>query len=80
MEKVRQRLDKKLAGLMVKALPEGQREEMILRKCLTTLGILTTLQVSYQPGGLGQKKNSFEELRGTSRTLVPQRKEAILRK
>ena len=50
------RLERRVAGLMVKALPDAQREEMISRKCLTTFGILTTLQVSYQPGGLGEKR------------------------
>ena len=56
------RLEKRVAGLLLKAIPEAQREEMVARKCLTVFGIMTTLQVSYQPGGLGEKRSLLKSL------------------
>ena len=34
---------------MIKAVLEVQREELVSTKCLTTFGILATLNVAYQP-------------------------------
>ena len=56
------RLEKRVAGLLLKAIPDAQREEMVARKCLNVFGIMTTLQVSYQPGGLGEKRSLLKSL------------------
>ena len=74
------RLGRRVAGLMLKALPDTQREEMISRKCLTTFGILVTLQVSYQPGGLGEKRALLKNLEEPQETSSAADAVTVLRK
>eukprot|EP00434_Breviolum_minutum_P003898 symbB.v1.2.003425.t1/scaffold183.1/size281544/9 len=49
------RLDRRVTSLMLAALPESAREEMVATKTLNPLGILSKLMVQYQPGGLSEK-------------------------
>ena len=49
------RLERRASNLMLRALPESQREDIIAGKDLSVLAILTKLMVNYQPGG-GQEK------------------------
>ena len=79
-EKRWRRLERRVAGLMIKAIPETQREEMVSRKCLTVFGILTTLQVSYQPGGLGEKRTLLKNLEEPNEASSAGEAVAVLRK
>ena len=50
------RLEKRASTLLLMAIPESQREELVSSKRLTALGIICQLLVIYQPGGLGEKE------------------------
>ena len=56
------RLERRVAGLLLKAVPESQREDLIAKKYMTVFGILTSLQISYQPGGFGEKRTLLKNL------------------
>jgi hypothetical protein len=49
------RLERRASNLLLRALPESQREDIIAGKDLSVLAILAKLMVNYQPGG-GQEK------------------------
>ena len=49
------RLERRASNLLLKAIPEAQKEEVIASKNITVLGILTKLMVCYQPGGTQEK-------------------------
>ena len=49
-------LEKRASTLLLMAVPEGQREDLISSKRLTALGIICQLLVIYQPGGLAEKE------------------------
>ena len=50
------RLEKRASTMLLMAVPEGQREDLISSKRLTALGIVCQLLVIYQPGGLAEKE------------------------
>ena len=49
------RLERRASSLLLAALPETQRDEMIATKSLEPLSIVAKLMVTYQPGGLAEK-------------------------
>ena len=49
------RLERRASSLLLSALPEGQKEEMVATKNLTPLSMITRLMTVYQPGGLSEK-------------------------
>eukprot|EP00434_Breviolum_minutum_P043255 symbB.v1.2.038547.t2/scaffold6043.1/size21519/1 len=49
------RLERRATSLLLAALPESQKEEMIATKTLHPLRITSKLMVIYQPGGLSEK-------------------------
>ena len=49
------RLEKRAASLLMAALPEALKEEVVASKAVTTLGILSKAMLAYQPGGLGER-------------------------
>ena len=49
------RLERRAASLLLAAIPEGLREEVVSSRSLSTLGILTKGMIQYQPGGLAEK-------------------------
>eukprot|EP00435_Cladocopium_sp_Y103_P018940 s142_g4.t1 len=49
------RLERRSSALLMAALPEGLKEEVISSKSVTTLGILTKAMIQYQPGGLTER-------------------------
>ena len=50
------RLERRASTLLLMAVPEGQREDLISSKRLSALGIVCQLLVIYQPGGLAEKE------------------------
>ena len=50
------RLERRAPTLLLMAVPEPQREELISSKRLTALSIICQLLVIYQPGGLAEKE------------------------
>lgn len=49
------RLERRASSLLLAAIPEGLKEEVVSSRSLTTLGILTKGMILYQPGGLAEK-------------------------
>ena len=49
------RLERRASSLLLAAIPDGLREEVVSSRSLTTLGILTKGMTQYQPGGLAEK-------------------------
>ena len=56
------RLERRSSTLLLMAIPEGQREELISSKKLTALKILCHLLTVYQPGGLAEKELILRQL------------------
>eukprot|EP00438_Fugacium_kawagutii_P024973 Skav217964 [mRNA] locus=scaffold3450:124613:131011:+ [translate_table: standard] len=50
-----QRLERRAASLLLAAIPESQKEEVVSSKELSAVGILTRVMLAYQPGGLHEK-------------------------
>jgi len=50
------RLERRASTLLLMAVPEGQREELISAKRLSAMAIICQLLVTYQPGGLAEKE------------------------
>ena len=42
-----QRLEKRVAGMLIKSMPEGVREDLVSNKRLSTFSMLAVLQVIY---------------------------------
>ena len=49
------RVEKRACSLLLQAIPESQKEDIIASRSLTVLGIVTRLMVNYQPGGANEK-------------------------
>ena len=49
------RLERRASALLLAAIPEGLREEVVSSKSISTLGILAKGMVQYQPGGLAER-------------------------
>ncbi len=49
------RLERRASSLLLSALPDIQKEEMVATKNLTPLSMVTRLMTIYQPGGLSEK-------------------------
>ena len=50
------RLERRACMMMLQAVPEAQREELVSAKRLTAMQVLCHLLVTYQPGGLAEKE------------------------
>ena len=57
-----QRLEKRMASMLLAAVPDQQREELVAAKRLTVFSILCHLQLTYQPGGLGEKQTLLHNI------------------
>ena len=49
------RLERRSSTLLLKAIPESQREDIIAGRDVSVLNILTRLMLNYQPGGSSEK-------------------------
>ena len=80
MDKRWLRVAKRAGNLLLQALPEAQREEVIATKDLSPLAIITKMMVTYQPGSHQEKAmilNSLEspaEAGGVGEAIVSLRK------
>ena len=57
-----QRLERRVASMLLKAVPEAQKEELVAGKNLSAFAIMAHLQILYQPGGLGEKEMVLRNL------------------
>ena len=60
------RLERRAASMLMSALPESLKEEVISSKSLTAIGILTKAMVQYQPGGLSERSAILSALEAPS--------------
>ena len=56
------RLEKRAATMLLRALPQQARDEMVSSKRLSAFAIVCQLLKSYQPGGLGEKELVLKSL------------------
>ena len=49
------RVEKRACSMLLQAIPESQKEDIIAAKALSVMGIITRLLVNYQPGGAHEK-------------------------
>lgn len=56
------RLERRASTMLLRALPQTARDEMVSTKKLSALGIICQLLKSYQPGGLGEKELVLKSL------------------
>ena len=57
-----QRLERRVASMLLAAVPEQQREELVASKRLTVFSIMCHLQLTYQPGGLGERQTLLHNI------------------
>ena len=57
-----QRLERRMASMLLAAVPDQQREELVAAKRLSVFSILCHLQLTYQPGGLGEKQTLLHNI------------------
>ena len=57
-----QRLERRVASMLLAAVPDQQREELVAAKRLNVFSILCHLQLTYQPGGLGEKQTLLQNI------------------
>ena len=57
-----QRLERRVASMLLASVPEQQREELVASKRLTVFSIMCHLQLTYQPGGLGEKQTLLHNI------------------
>lgn len=57
-----QRLERRVASMLMHAIPTAQKEELVAGKNLGTFAIMSHLQILYQPGGLGEKETILRNL------------------
>ena len=50
------RLEKRASTMLLSAIPESQREELVSSRRLSAMSIVCSLLVTYQPGGLAEKE------------------------
>ena len=50
------RLEKRASTMLLAAIPDAQREELVSSRRLSAMAILCSLLVAYQPGGLAEKE------------------------
>ena len=60
------RLEKRASGLLLTAIPNSLREEVVASKSISTLGILVRGMELYQPGGLAERQAILSALEAPS--------------
>ena len=75
-----QRLERRVASLLLKAIPTSQKEELVAGKSISTFSIMAHLQVIYQPGGLGEKETILRNLESPVEANTLQEAVVLLRK
>ena len=57
-----ERLERRVATMLLQALPQEVRGELVAARRLTTFGVITHLLVTYSPGGISEKQNLLRNL------------------
>ena len=57
-----QKLERRVASMMLQAVPEGIREDLVSARKMSVFAILTHLQLVYAPGGITEKQTLLKSL------------------
>ena len=60
-----QGVERRVSSLILQAVPQTVRDELVASRRMTTFAVITYLLVAYSPGGVSEKQNilgSLEEL------------------
>ena len=58
-----QRLERRVSTMMLQAVPDQIREELVSSRRMSVFAIVTHLYVAYCPGGISEKQNLLKSLR-----------------
>ena len=64
------RMEKRACSLLLQAIPDSQKEDVIASRSLSVLGIITRLMVNYQPGGAHEKAAVLMALESPAEALA----------
>ena len=64
------RVEKRACSLLLQAIPESQKEDVIASRSLSVLGVITRLMVNYQPGGAHEKAAVLMALESPAEALA----------
>ena len=62
-------LERRASSMLLAALPDALKEEVISSKSVTALGILAKSMISYQPGGIGERGAILSALEGPAEAV-----------
>ena len=62
MQEKWQRLERRMSTMMLQAMPEQVREELVSTRRMSVFSIITHLYVIYCPGGISEKQNLLKNL------------------
>ncbi|CAL1136331.1 unnamed protein product [Cladocopium goreaui] len=75
-----ERLERRVATMLLQALPQEVRGELVAARRLTTFGVITHLLVTYSPGGISEKQNLLRNLEDPPEIQTVQDGPAALRR
>ena len=74
------RLERRASTMLLQAVPEAQREELVSAKRLTALKVVCHLLMTYQPGGLAEKEVILSNLENPPEAVtVPEALQSLRR-
>ena len=62
-----QGFERRVSSMILQAVPQTVRDEVVASRQMTTFGVITYLLVAYSPGGVPEKAEHLQELRRTPR-------------
>ena len=57
-----QRVERRVSSMILQAVPQTLRDELVASRRMTTFGVITYLLVAYSTGGLSEKPNILRSL------------------
>ena len=75
-----QRLERRMAAMMLQAVPEGTREELVAARKIDVFSILTQLLLTYCPGGIQEKQTLLKNLEEPQEVTVVSEAPAAIRR
>jgi hypothetical protein len=79
LAKGNERLAQRVAVMLMQAVPQGLRQELVASRQMEATHILFRVYKAYQPGGLAERRHTLSQLTSTSTAKTPQEAVAALR-
>ena len=75
-----QRLERRVSTMIMKAIPESCREELVAARRMDVFGVLTYLFTTYSPGGVAEKQTLLKSLEDPAEITSVQEAPGAIRK